>query len=138
MHVEQVAHDRARQHPDRAGAGALNQAEGEQRADGGRKSGAEAAQGEERQPDDQHGLAAEAVGERADDERRGRESGEKNRDRRGGRCLARAQIRLDEGQARQRHVDRQRRQRRHGREKDHERAAMDVERHQGNSENIVV
>ena len=125
--VEEIAHDGARQDPDRAGPRALDQAEAEQRADRWRERGAETAEREEEEPADQRRLAAEAVGERTDEERRSREAGEEDRDGGGGLSLGRGEIGLDERQTRQRHVDRQRRQRRHRGQKDQKSATMNVE-----------
>ena len=130
MPFEQVADDRARQHPDRAGADALKKPEGKQRVDRRRERAARGAKREEEDPGQHHRLAAEAVGERADDERRGREAGEKDGDGGRGLRLGGAEIGLEEPEARQRHVDRQRRQRGQGGQKRREAKSVNVEAHQ--------
>ncbi len=129
MPVEQVADDRARQHPDRAGADPLEKPEGKQRADRERERAACGAKREDEDPGQHHRLSAEPVRERADDERRGRKAGEKDRDGGRGLRLGGAEIGLDEPEARQRHVDRQRRQRGQGGQKGREAESVNVEAH---------
>ncbi len=107
---EQIADDRPRQDPDRAGARPLHQAKGEQGVDRGRERRARCSEREHREPNQHDGLAAEPVGERPDHDRRGREAGDEDRDRRRRFRLRRMEIGLDQRQARQRHVDRQRRE----------------------------
>jgi hypothetical protein len=73
------------------------------------------------------GLQAGPVGERPDHERRGRESSEKDRDRRRGLRLGGVEVGLDIRQTWERHVDRQRRQDGEPGEKERKRAPVGVE-----------
>src|SRR6185312_13747451 len=108
--LEQVADDRPRQDAEPSGGCPLHQTKGEQRADRGRERRAGRTQREQDEGRPHDPLAAEAVGERADDDRRAREAGDEDGDRRRRFRLRRAKIGLDQRQAWQRHVDRQRRQ----------------------------
>ena len=86
----------------------------------GASAAARRAEREQGEADEHDRLAAEPVGERADHDRRGREAGDEDRDRRRRFRLRRMEIGLDQRQARQRHVDRQRRQGRERGEKERE------------------
>jgi hypothetical protein len=124
--LEEIADDRSRQDADRPGAGPLHQAKGEQRVDRGRERRARRSEREHRQPNQHDRFAAEPVGERADHNRRGRETGDEDRNRRRRLRLRRMKIGLDQRQARQRHVDRQRRQGGERGEKEREAEPVDV------------
>ena len=127
--LEHVADDRARQHGDRPRAGALYDARDDQHHDRRRERAADRRQGEKRKPGQQHGLAAEPVGERADGERRGRKSDEEDGDRGGRLSRTRAEIRLDQTDARKGHVGRERRNRRKAAEQRSEPPPVNIERH---------
>ena len=137
--LEQVADDRPRQDADRPRARPLHQAKGEQRADRGRERRARRAEREQDEARAHDRLAAEPVGERADHDRRGREAGDEDRDRRRRFGLRRMKIGLDQRQARQRHVDRQRRQGREQGEKEREPDPVDIEAgHQAGAAPVAV
>ena len=115
MAFEQAAYDRARQHADRARADALDKPEREQRGDQWRERATEAA--ERASPASITGLRPKRSASGPTARGGGREAGEKDRDRRRGLALVRAEFGLNERQARQRHVDRERRQHGHRGEK---------------------
>ena len=101
----QVAHDGARHHHAGAGAEPLQEAEGDQPFDVGRQRRADAADREQRQADIERRLAADHVGDRADDDlaETHRQEEDQQAHLHGGG--AGAEILADRRQRRQIHVD---------------------------------
>src|ERR1700722_8978615 len=125
--LKQIADNRSRQYPNRSGARSLHQAKREQRMNRGGESRARGAEREQSKADRHDRLAAEPVRKRTDYDRRAREARDEDRDRRRRFRLRRMKLRLDQRQARQRHVDRQRRQRGEEGEEYREPETMNVE-----------